>query len=193
VRWRFEGSRRVHVEFNSIPGDDALDVSHYELSPFGKLTKVYRDTADAKALYIDLDAGTLIIALGKPFVLCIDDIHDINGIAIDPVEGKCIGVTLTEPDLTNVMVYPNPVKRSDAELMFARLTAEAEISIYTVDMKFLRRIRTSERNGGAPWDLRDENGQDLPSGIYLYYVTGKNDDGEEVEANTQKFVIIADR
>lgn len=193
VRWRFEGSRRVHVEFNSIPGDDALDVSHYELSPFGKLTKVYRDTADTKALYIDLDAGTQIIALGKPFVLCIDDIHDIYGIAIDPVEGRCIGVTLTEADLTNVMVYPNPVKRSDAELMFARLTAEAEISIYTVDMKFLRRIRTSERNGGAPWDLRDENGQDLPSGIYLYYVTGKNDDGVEVEANTQKFVIIADR
>ncbi|HET6513086.1 MAG TPA: hypothetical protein VFH43_12905, partial [Candidatus Kapabacteria bacterium] len=193
VRWRFEGSRRIRVEFNSIPGDDALDVSHYDLSPFGELTRVYRDTSDNKALYIDLASNTEIIALGKPFVLCIEDIHDINGVPLDPVEGKCIGVTLTEPDLTNIMVYPNPVKRSDRELMFARLTAEAEISIYTMDMKFLHRVRTSERNGGARWDLRDETGAEIPSGIYLYYVTGKNDAGQEVEANTQKFVIIADR
>lgn len=193
VRWRFEGSRRVRIEFNAIPGDDALDVSHYTLSPFGDLIRVYRDTAEVKALFIDLDPKTEIVALGKPFVLCIEGIHDINGIAIDPVEGKCIGVTLTEPDLTNIMVYPNPVKRSDREMMFARLTAEAEISIYSLDMKFLHRIKTTERNGGVTWDLRDENGADLPSGIYLYYVTGKNDDGQEVDANTQKFVIIADR
>jgi subtilisin family serine protease len=193
VRWRFEESKRIRIEFNSIPGDDALNVDRYALTPFGDLIRVYRDTADAKALFIDLDPSTEIIALGKPFVLCIEDIHDINGVPIDPVEGKCIGVTLTEPDLTNIMVYPNPAKRSDRELMFARLTAEAEISIYTLDMKLLHRVKTIERNGGARWDLRDENGEQLPSGVYLYYVTGKNDDGVEVEPNTQKFVIIADR
>ncbi|HET6510699.1 MAG TPA: S8 family serine peptidase [Candidatus Kapabacteria bacterium] len=193
IRWRFEEGKRIRVVFNSIPGDDALDVSHYDLTPFGDLLRVYRDTTDTKALYIDLDANTEIIALGKPFVLCITDIHDINGVPIDPLEGRCIGVTLTEPDLTNIMVYPNPVKRSDNELMFARLTAEAEIRIYTLDMKFLHQVRTTERNGGVSWDLRDENGEPLPSGIYLYYVTGKNDEGQEVEANTQKFVIIADR
>jgi hypothetical protein len=193
VRWRFEESKRIRIEFNSIPGDDALDVDRYTLTPFGDLIRVYRDTSDTKALYIDLDPSTEIIALGKPFVLCIEDIHDINGVPIDPVEGKCIGVTLTEPDLTNIMVYPNPAKRSDRELMFARLTAEAEISIYTLDMKVLHRIKTIERNGGARWDMRDENGEQLPSGVYLYYVTGKNDEGVEVESNTQKFVIIADR
>jgi subtilisin family serine protease len=193
TRWRFEGSRRIHVEFNSQPSDEALDVQFYSLSPFGKLQRVYRDTANAFALYIDLDPTTKIIALGKPFVLCIREIKDIYGVPIDPLEGGCIGVTLTEPDLTNIMVYPSPAKRSDGELMFARLTAEAEISIYTMDMRFIKRLRTTERNGGVRWDMRDENGEPLPSGIYLYSVTGKNDDGQEVEDNQQKFVIIADR
>lgn len=193
IRWRFEGGRRIHIEFNSMPNDEALDVQYYSLTPYGKLLRVYRDTADGNALYIDLDQNTKIVALGKPFVLCIEGISDVNGIEINPLSGNCLGVTLTEPDLTNIMVYPNPAKRTDRELMFARLTAEAEISIYTMDMKFIKRLSTTERNGGVRWDLRDENGEQLPSGIYLYYVTGKDDNGAEVEANTQKFVIIADQ
>ena len=41
--------------------------------------------------------------------------------------------------------------------------------------------------------MRDENGALMPSGIYLYSVTGKNDNGEDVVSNQAKFVIINDK
>lgn len=193
VRWRFEDSRRIHVEFNSIPSDDALDVGKFTLSPFGRLLRVYRDPTNPYALYIDLDPSTRIVALGRPFVLCVEDIHDERNTPLEATQGNCVGITLTEPDLTNVMVYPNPARHSEGEIVFGRLTAEAEIRIYTSDMRFIRTLSTTERAGGALWDMRDENGEIVPSGIYLYHASGKDDHGKEVEPQTSKFVIIADR
>lgn len=193
VRWKFEESRRIRIVFNSSPSDDALSVDKYTLDPYGKLVRVYRDTSDRNALFIDLAEGTKIVALGKPFVLCVSDIHDEFGIAIEETKGSCVGVTLTEPDLENVMVYPNPARRSNRELMFARLTAEAEISIFTMDMRFIRQIKTTERSGGVLWDMRDEHGEQLPSGIYLYQARGKDDNGNAVDDKAAKFVIIADQ
>jgi subtilisin family serine protease len=193
VRWRFEGNTRIHVEFNERPSDSALDVRHYTLSPYGTLSRVYRDPANDSALFIDLAPGTIVAALGHPFVLCVTNIRDDRGIALEETEGNCAGVTLTEPDLTHLIVYPNPAKRTDGSLTFARLTASAEIAIYTADMHFLKRLSTIEKNGGVAWDLKDENGVALPSGVYLYYVTGKNDSGADVPPAASKFVIIGDR
>lgn len=193
VRWRFEGNTRIHLEFNLRPDDNALDIIHYTLSPFGKFIRVYRDTENPNAIYLDLAPGTLISALGTPFVLCVRDITAETVITLQETEGNCAGETLTEPDLENVMVYPNPAKTTDEELTFARLTSEAEISIYTLNMRFLKRLKTTENNGGVKWDMRDESGNILPSGIYWYHVTGKNDTGEDVKPKQSKFVIVRNK
>lgn len=193
IRWRFEGNSRIHVEFNLRPDDNALIADNYTLSPFGKFSRVYRDTANPNALYLDLAPGTIISALGTPFVLCIKNITGGSGIQLDATEGNCAGETLTEPDLENVMVYPNPAKTTDDELTFARLTAEAEISIFTLDMRFLARIKTTDKNGGVKWNMHDDAGRVLPSGIYWYHVTGKDDNGNDVKPKEAKFVLIRNK
>ncbi len=193
VRWRFEGSSKIHLEFNLPPDDNALLASNYTLSPFGTIITVSRDASNPNAVNLDLASGTIISALGTPFVLCVKNITAENIIPLEETEGNCAGETLTEPDLQNIMVYPNPAKSSDEELTFARLTAEAEISIYTLDMRFLKRLKTSDKNGGVKWDIHDEQGRNLPSGIYWYHVTGKDDNGNTVKANESKFVIIRNR
>jgi hypothetical protein len=193
VRWRFEGNTRIYVEFNLRPDDNALDVSHYSLSPFGKISSVSRDISNANALDLTLAPGTIISALGTPFVLCIKDITAEGSVPLDATEGNCAGETLTEPDLENVMVYPNPAKETDGELTFARLTAEAEIYIYTLDMRFLARLKTTDKNGGVKWDMHDEAGKALPSGIYWYHVTGKDDNGNSVKPKEAKFVLIRNK
>ena len=114
-------------------------------------------------------------------------------IDITESEGNCVGETLTESDLENVMVYPNPAKATDEELTFARLTAEAEISIYSLDLRFLIRLKTTEKNGGVKWDMHDDAGRALPSGIYWYHVTGKDDKGNDVSPKEAKFVIVRNK
>lgn len=193
VRWRFEGSSRIHLEFNLRPEDNALDVLHYSLSPYGKFTRVYRDAANPLAIFLELAPGTIISALGIPFVLCVHDITGEFNIPITETEANCAGETLTEPNLENMMVYPNPAKETDNDLTFARLTAEAEITIYALDLRFLKRLKTTDKNGGVKWDMRDETGKVLPSGIYWYHVTGKDDGGNDVKPKESKFVLIRNK
>ena len=90
------------------------------------------------------------------------------------------------------MVYPNPAKQGGGELTFARLTAQADIRIYTIKMNFIREIITNGAEGGVTWDLRDDAGKPVPSGEYIYYATGKNAAGVSVEGKADKLVIVND-
>jgi len=192
LRWNFASDARIHVTFNHVPADDGLDVIHYTITPYGRILRIEKDPSDTLSLYVDLDPMQSIVPLGKPFVLCVTGIHDRGGDVLDPT-GNCVGETLTASDLQHVFVYPNPASISGGMLTFAGLTATAEITIYSQDMHMLRRIETAEKKGGVQWDMTDEIGKPLPSGIYLYVVTGKNDEGAEVSSKAAKFVIVADQ
>src|SRR5579883_425027 len=77
VSWTFDqgpNGLRIHVIFNEQPSSDALDVSHYSLSPYGTLTNVSIDSANPNALYIDVAGNIHLAGLGVPFVLCINGI-----------------------------------------------------------------------------------------------------------------------
>jgi len=65
VRWGFEGSTRIHVEFNLRPDDNALDISHYTLSPFGSFTHIERDASNLMPFISIL----LRALLSRPLVL----------------------------------------------------------------------------------------------------------------------------
>jgi hypothetical protein len=81
-------------------------------------------------------------------------------------------------DLERVSVIPNPFRANEAwdtqdgnELHFVNLPAQARILIYTLSGDLVIRldhndpVRDFER-----WDLKNENGQHVSSGIYVYRV-----------------------
>ena len=81
-------------------------------------------------------------------------------------------------NLQNVMVVPNPFRGREAwdrpdghELHFKNLPTRAKIRIYTVAGDLVREldhndpVRDFER-----WDLKNANGRDVTSGIYMYRV-----------------------
>ena len=60
-------------------------------------------------------------------------------------------------------------------------------------MRFLRRIETSAKDGGLQWDMKDQNGRLLSSGVYIYHVTGSDNQGNAVTSQEGKFVIVEDQ
>jgi hypothetical protein len=195
VSWQFTTSNGVttaHLTFNAEPSDRALDASHYTLSPYGSVSRVYRDPADRNALYVELSPNVKFVALGKPFVLCVEGIEDAENTPLEVNAADCAGISFAEQDLSNVFVYPNPGKWSDDHVTFARLTPVADIRIYSLGMRPIRHIHTTERQGGVDWDLRDDAGNMVGSGEYLFLVTGTNDAGAAVQSKIQKFVIVRD-
>jgi hypothetical protein len=105
----------------------------------------------------------------------------------NPTEPAEAFLTLVSSDLSSVKVHPSPW-RSDLhashDITFDNLPAGSTVKIFTVSARWVA-TRTADANGQAAWDLKNDGGDGVASGIYLYLVT----DGQGNKAHG-KFAII---
>ncbi|MDD5492750.1 MAG: fibronectin type III domain-containing protein, partial [bacterium] len=110
--------------------------------------------------------------------------------AVDPV-GNVSDIsncaeTLSGPvmNLERVRSFPNPWKKASGGLItISHLTAKAKVKIFNLLGELVRELE--EQNGVTFWDAKNENGQDVASGVYIYYAY--DDAGHE---KTGKIAII---
>ncbi len=97
------------------------------------------------------------------------------------------------PLLSSVRVVPNPF-RSDLttghfpdgdRVQFINLPTPVEVDIYTAAGDRVRSLSHEERDGSLDWDLKNQNGQDVVSGVYVFYART-----ETGETTTGRFVIV---
>jgi hypothetical protein len=107
--------------------------------------------------------------------------------------------SLPPDNLERIAVVPNPYKvraewdptPGQREIHFIRVPDQSTIRIFTAAGELLRTLQSNAYsspgglNGDVAWDLRNERGRGVVSGIYLYQVETK--DGRSVKG---KFVII---
>ena len=91
-----------------------------------------------------------------------------------------------QADVSKAHVYPNPCKISNGctGVTFTRLTLRATITVFTVSGE---RVKTVEKNNNIDsvgWDLRNEAGAKVASGLYLYVVKG------EGSAKNGKIIVV---
>lgn len=102
---------------------------------------------------------------------------------------------VTEDGITNVVNYPNPFSTS-TQFVFTvtgSVPEHVRIRIMTVSGKIVREITEQElgplrvgRNiTSFTWDGRDEFGEKLANGVYLYQVITKNSEGRQYEHRAQ--------
>ncbi len=98
-----------------------------------------------------------------------------------------------QSNLEGVIVVPNPYKGSErwdesgvARVQFQNVTGRATIKIYTTAGDLVREIdHDNPLSSGADWDLKNANGEDVASGIYLFHM--RSEQGYEKKGH---FVII---
>ena len=121
----------------------------------------------------DTTDWSLCGTVGDPLT-CPNLNNKLANITAEPVE-PTPGPT---QNLLTVSVVPNPFRQSERwdlpggnEVHFVNLPSQAKITIYTVAGDLIRElihndaVRDFER-----WDLKNANGQDVSSGIYMYRV-----------------------
>jgi hypothetical protein len=90
-------------------------------------------------------------------------------------------VSVVAGSLGSIKVFPNPWKvnlhRTDP-ISFDMLTSDSEVSIFTLSGHHVKTLAPPV-NGTAPWDLRNEKGQPVASGIYLYTVKDPAGDNQK--------------
>ena len=99
-----------------------------------------------------------------------------------PLQGDFI---LVGDDLSSVRIFPNPWRRSRDlgvnPVHFDPLPASVSIKIFSVSGHLVRDLGTV--SGTASWDVKNDDGDFVASGIYLYLITdgqGTKDRGKIV-------------
>jgi hypothetical protein len=81
-------------------------------------------------------------------------------------------VALVAGDLSSVRVYPNPWrvdKYSIPQVTFDRLPLGSIVKIFTLSGRFVKRLTAPAET--ALWDLTNDAGDTVASGLYIYVVT----------------------
>src|SRR5262249_37106364 len=83
-------------------------------------------------------------------------------------------VTLVNADLSGVRVFPNPWrsdKHAGKNVTFDHLTLGSTIKIFTVSGHLARKLSSDDGTASASWDLTNDSGDKVASGIYVYLIT----------------------
>ncbi len=175
--------------YDFIPGGNAYSspIPDPELGPlYNDIIVLQDDEVDSTGSLIWLKTNNGPSSATPPSVGDVFEIVTKKAFSIDHI----IEFTTERPSLSsttnllNIKAVPNPVivnsgfgGSNDSQVMFTHLPAKCEISIYTVAGSKVKTVRhnASTNDGFAYWDLRNEHGQDVAYGLYVFVVTTPDD------------------
>ncbi|MCH7760752.1 T9SS type A sorting domain-containing protein [candidate division TA06 bacterium] len=98
--------------------------------------------------------------------------------------------------LYRVMNYPNPVQNHRTRFIFelSEENVEVEIKVYTVAGRLIKILRVPGRVGfnSVEWDCRDEVGDAIANGVYLYKVVARTT-STGFTTSTEKVVEVVEK
>ncbi len=117
-----------------------------------------------------------------PYLVTVTVVDNSNNVSA-PAQAY---TTLVSADLSGVHVYPNPWrsdKHATRPVTFDNLTVNTTIKIFTVSWHLEKSLPIA--NAISTWDLTDDSGNKVASGLYLYLI--KTDSGQK---KTGKLAIV---
>lgn len=83
----------------------------------------------------------------------------------------------TDTSLETAFAYPVPFleKRGDRTITFSDLAQKATLRIFSVSGRWVQTLQETDGDGELVWDVRDADGDPLPSGVYFYLLESSAD------------------
>lgn len=187
---------RLALTFNlDVDSISASNTNNYVFSPDNKVTSVQLDKSNPKTIYLNLTGQKPIGSIGISYKLNLKNIYSSNGtgkIRINENGGSVIELSAFANDLSNVYVYPSPVRISagESKITFANLPKKASIIIFSLAGKKINKIDVNTENGGVDYNLTDDKGNKLSSGVYIYRIARLDNSNNELEKKLGKFAVI---
>jgi len=170
-----ENDKEVHIEFNeTVDHISAEDASNYTL-----LFPEQAAVNSISQIQVNNESVTLTLAhkikpVGEPYFIKIFNVTDLAGNCILP--GKnLIKITIPITDLDNVTVFPNPVTIENKVIYFQNLPTSGSADFYIFDLagnlvnNFTAEFLSEDYNR-AEWNLSNQSGKKVASGMYFYLI-----------------------
>lgn len=169
--WDIVDLNTIRLKFNE-PLDEAFasNKTHYQVQPAGSVERINFDISKPDQVELEI-AGQVIGPTGLESSLVVLQMKSATGNTL-AAEGNTILLSQSAEDLSNVYVFPNPLHegRHGSQMMIAGLPGGATVEIYSLDGTPLVSLSEQSGTGGVYWDLKDNAGMKVPSGIYLLRV-----------------------
>ncbi|MGE5848372.1 MAG: S8 family serine peptidase [Ignavibacteria bacterium] len=186
----------IKVRFNlEVDEASASDPSNYNFEPENAVTNINIDLTDKKIVYLDLAGQKPVGSVGREYRLRIENLKSSSSsgnIEINSGAGSYILLTGSAQNLSGLYVYPSPVKINggEGELTFANLPQKVKISIWTLTGMRVADLEGTNGSGGLQYNLKNENGELISSGIYLFRIVQMDDLNNEIDEKIGKFAVI---
>ena len=89
--------------------------------------------------------------------------------------------------LKDVKTVPQPCS---SKVKFINLTGMATIKVYTIDGKLVKTIHHTNNTGEEEWNLLNDSGVPLTSGIYIYHISAFKPEETDKFVTSGKIVIV---
>ncbi len=169
--WEILDSSRARLVFNqALSASHAGNTANYRVDPTGQVSSVGFSAADPNAIELTIQ-GRALGATGLLTTIVVSGLVGAEGATLAP-EGNVATLGDFADDLSDVYAFPNPY-RSDqhsGRVIIAGLPRSATMEVYSLGGERIRSLEEFDGDGGTPWDLTDDNGEAVPSGIYLIRV-----------------------
>ncbi|RMG68273.1 MAG: hypothetical protein D6715_02645 [Calditrichaeota bacterium] len=163
----------IRLQFNRpVDAQSAADTAHYRFQPALQVQQARVDEANPSQVHLQVDPANRLGALGVPYLLQISGLVSSDSLELDSTLTHRIELLSTVSSLKQAFVYPNPYRVSQAEqpLRFARIPENSRIFIYNSSGHLIRRLEATDATGAVSWDLRNEFGQTVGSGVYFFRI-----------------------
>jgi len=181
--WKFKDDKSLVLIFNvPMNSNTMLDISNYELDPSGSVINVEQVNDSERNYRVDLSDDSYGRNSGVTTYLTLKNLQSLQGVQLG--NGNRIALVTEANNIDQLVVYPQPVTAEKEWLMFSNIGMGTSIKIFDVNGHYVTELVEQDQNGGVRWDLRDQSGNKVSSGIYIYYASFEN------QTKLGKFTII---
>jgi subtilisin family serine protease len=171
--WDYENDRSL-ILFFSVPMNPSTvsKPENYTLEPSGSIESV-ESIDDLQQRYrLRLSRDTYRLASGVTTYISFKHLQSEQGVTLE--DGNRIALVATRNSIDDLMVYPQPAVVQNGWLMFSNIAEGTLIKIFDINGHLINQLEEVDQNGGVRWNLRDQSGNTVSSGIYIYHATFDN-------------------
>jgi hypothetical protein len=162
--------KKLELIFNEDMDKSSVEnIQNYQILPYDEIVDAIQDPEQKNLVYLFLAGKNRIGSLGEKYYLEISNLKSGNGEFIPSDIGNKILLYQRAEDMNVITVFPNPLRVKDHgnKITFGNVPQHCEITIFTINGKMIVKLLENEY-GALSWDLKNEVGIPVSSGIYLF-------------------------
>ncbi|MFZ4621335.1 MAG: S8 family serine peptidase [Bacteroidota bacterium] len=184
--------RRIEIVFNEAPDfKTAKDPLNYLVKTSARTFSIVSiDSVSPVTIGLNFASGSTLNSLALRIEASLDkNITSFIGASLNSGKGQVLSIAQEAQNIDHVAVYPNPAKNSGS-VSFANLPSNCRITVYSPNGNKIKAFNELTGREGIAWDLRDEQGNIVSTGIYLYRIEQLGSANEILNTTLGKFAVI---